>query len=363
MKVAVVGAGVIGHAVAYELAARGARVGLIDSRGTGAGATMASAGVLAPYIEGHSEALLKLSTCSLGSFDRFIGRVSADCGRTIEYQRSGTLQVACDAAAATQLVTAAGRLATAGVAHEYLDGDAARLLEPSLGDRVVAALRVPTHGYVNVDDLMPALEAASARHGATLSVALVSRIAAVGGGVRITGSETFDADAVVLAAGSWSGLVDLSPASAPPVKPIRGQRLHLQCATRVLSHVVWGTSCYLVPWQDGSILVGATVEDVGFDEHATVEGVRDLLDSAAALVPALAGARFESVRVGLRPLTADGLPVIGASSTMPGIYFATGHYRNGVLLAPLTAALIADLVLEGRERPDLAFVSPGRFGL
>jgi glycine oxidase len=130
-----------------------------------------------------------------------------------------------------------------------------------------------------------------------------------------------------------------------------------------MSHVIWGTRGYLVPWRDGSVLVGATSEDVGFDERSTASGVQGLLESAGELVPATRLARFEEVRVGLRPLTADELPVIGASSTMPGVYYATGHYRNGVLLAPLTALIVADLLLDGRERPEHAAVRPDRFGL
>ena len=118
-----------------------------------------------------------------------------------------------------------------------------------------------------------------------------------------------------------------------------------------------------MPWRDGSLLVGATVEDVGFDESTTPAAVRTLARAAAALVPAARGARIHDVRVGLRPKTADGLPAIGRSSTMPSVFYATGHYRTGVLLAPLTAALIADLVLDRREDPALALVRPDRLGL
>ena len=119
----------------------------------------------------------------------------------------------------------------------------------------------------------------------------------------------------------------------------------------------------MVPWEDGSVLVGATSEEVGFDERATAAAVRTLLDASTRLVPELATAFFEEVRIGLPPATPDELPVMGASSTMPGVFYATGHFRNGVLLAPLTALAIADLVLEGRERPELALVRPDRFGL
>jgi glycine/D-amino acid oxidase-like deaminating enzyme len=130
-----------------------------------------------------------------------------------------------------------------------------------------------------------------------------------------------------------------------------------------LSRVVWGTDCYLVPWRDGSLLVGATVEEAGFDETATAAGVTRLLESSAELLTTMPEARFDTVRIGLRPGTPDELPLIGPSSTMPGVYYATGHYRNGVLLSPLTAKLVAALVLDGRRDPDLELVRPDRFGL
>jgi glycine/D-amino acid oxidase-like deaminating enzyme len=147
------------------------------------------------------------------------------------------------------------------------------------------------------------------------------------------------------------------------VRPVRGQLLHLHFNSRPLSRVVWGTDCYLVPWRNGALLVGATVEEAGFDETATAAGVTRLLEASADLLTAVPQARFEAVRVGLRPGTPDELPLIGPSSTMPGVYYATGHFRNGVLLSPLTAKLVADLVVDGRRDPDLELVRPDRFNL
>jgi glycine/D-amino acid oxidase-like deaminating enzyme len=144
---------------------------------------------------------------------------------------------------------------------------------------------------------------------------------------------------------------------------VRGQLLHLRLPRPVISQVVWGERCYLVPWSDGSVLVGATSEEVGFDERSTAAGVHGLLEHAMELVPGLASASFEEVRVGLRPATSDELPIVGASSTMRRVFYATGHYRNGVLLAPLTALAVADLILEGRERSEFAAARPARFGL
>jgi glycine oxidase len=364
VNVTVVGAGIVGCAVAYELASRGARVTILDPRGAGQGATRASAGVLAPYIEGHAEPLLRLTTCSLAQYQQFIDRLRSDTHRDIEFRRTGTLQVALATHEAEQLADAARGLAAANVDHRLLNQDDIRRLEPALTPAATAALLIPQHAYVGVGTMMAALEDALAGHSVTVETASLQRIRETDSGVQIaTRADTRDADAVVLAAGSWSGGVEMSPAIAPPVTPVRGQLVHLRFAESPVAHVIWGPRGYLVPWRDGSLLVGATSEDVGFDESATAGGVQSLLESARELVPASHSARFDEVRVGLRPATADELPVIGASSRMRGVYFATGHYRNGVLLAPLTASMVADLVMDGRARPELALVRPDRFGL
>jgi glycine oxidase len=364
VKIAIAGGGVVGCAVAYELASRGALVEIIDPRGIGRGATHASAGVLAPHVEGHFEPLLRLAVCALEHYDAFVARVSRDARQPIEYRRTGTLQAGRGEREVRQLQEGARRLRAGRVQHTWLSGDGARELEPALSADVSAALLVPHHGYVAVPMLMAALEAALSHHNVARSAARVERIDATGQGIQLTTHErSVSAEAVVIAAGSWSGGVSMAGTLSDAVRPIRGQLLHVRCPEPPVSRVIWGTSAYLVPWQDGSLLVGATTEDVGFDESATVAGVRDLIAGAAGIVPAIHAARFEEVRVGLRPRSGDELPLIGASSTMRSVYYATGHYRNGVLMAPLTAALVADLVLEGRERPELALTRPDRFGL
>lgn len=349
MNITVVGAGVVGCAVAYELASRGARVQLIDPRGPGRGATLASAGILAPFVEGHSPALLRLGTCSVAMWDDFIRRVQSASGRAIEYERSGTLHVALNEAQSADLLQLAGSFKDAGVAHTLLDARDAAKLEPGLARATTAALLVPAHGFVGPSSLIDALVRAVTARGVTMVQA------------RATNVSEIQSDAIVIAAGSWSA--EFANARQPFVKPIRGQLLALSMEQRPAARVVWGTDCYIVPWKDGTVLVGATVEDVGFDERTTTAGLRDLLNAAVQLMPVLEHAQFHEARVGLRPKTADELPAIGRSSTMPHVFYATGHYRNGVLLAPLTASLIADLVLDGRERPELADVRPDRFGL
>jgi glycine oxidase len=364
VNIVVVGGGIIGCAVAYELASRGARVQVFDPRGLGQGATRASAGVLAPYIEGHADALLALAKCGLDHYDGFVSRVAADARRRVEYRRSGTLQVACTEAQVAELSRASDRLARARVSYSLLRVGEVRRLEPALGSAVSAGVLLPEQGYVAVAAFVAALEAAATRHGVTFHTDPVENIKPATNGVEVrTASAMVAADVVVVAAGSWSGRLSMTPALPPPVRPIRGQLLHVAFAEPPLSRVVWGARAYLVPWLDGSLLIGATSEDVGFDESATVDGVRRLLDAAGELLPGVHGARFLGVRVGLRPSTADELPIIGPSSTMRGVYYATGHYRNGALLAPLTALMLADVILEGRGRTELSLVQPSRFGL
>jgi len=359
VTITVVGAGIVGSAIAHELASRGARVQLIDSRGVARGATRASAGILAPQIEGHIPELRDLATRSLAMYDDFIRRVERDSGRSIEYNRNGTLQVALSQQEAAALTADAQTLARNGVEHALLDRESARRAVPGLSERVISALLVPSHGYVAASALTEAVVGAARAHGVRLITAAVLSIDGGTTKARITTDDgLIESDIVVVASGSWP--VPSRPAAGPSVKPIRGQLVQLRCDAVLASHVLWGQACYVVPWSDGTVLVGATVEDVGYDERPTAEGVRRMLDAAIGLVPSLVSAQFEEVRVGFRPKASDELPIIGRSDTMPHVFYAIGHYRNGVLLAPLTAQLMADLILEDKERAELALVRPGR---
>lgn len=362
--VAVVGAGVIGEAITHELVSRGASVTLFDARGAGLGSTQAAAGMLVPYLEGFQRPLLPIAAKSLEMYDAFVDRVSRDAGIGVEYRRTGSLQVATDDSL-DELQQLYSETSREGVECELLDAKGARSAEPSLGPDVSGACFVKAHGFVVASELSGALAAASIKRGARMRVpARVTRVAARHGSidVRLENDETINARHVVIAAGSWSGQIELEGIPPLPVKPVRGQLLQLSWDGPPLSRIVWGPRCYLVPSSGGTVLVGATVEDAGFDERTTVAGVRDLLDAACDLIPHLWQATFVGARVGLRPGTADDMPIIGASSRMPGLVYATGHFRNGVLLAPLTARAVADLVLDNRADPLLAAAAPQRFG-
>jgi glycine oxidase ThiO len=357
MDIAIVGAGIIGCAVARELASRGVRCALFDDRPVAGGATQASAGMLAPYVEAHEPGpLLDAGVRSLSLYDAWIDAVREESGLDVEYRRIGTLEVATDPDGALALQGAAARvpalrtfLTAADVARDH----------PAVG-AVAGALFTPVHGYVAAPDLAAALAAAAERRGTRVHHTCVRAIDASAQSVRLrTNDQVVDAGGVVIAAGAWANSID--GIQLPPVHPVRGQILRLGWHGRPLSTMVWGPECYIVPRVDETILVGATVEDVGFDERNTAAGIRDLLDAACDLLPEAWGATFIEARAGLRPATSDALPVIGPDPRQPLVVHAAGHYRNGVLLAPITARAIGDWIVDRRRDPLFDVFSADRF--
>lgn len=354
----VVGAGIIGCAIARELAVRGVACTIVDDRPVAGGATRASAGMLAPYVEAHERGpLFDLAIRSLALYDNWIEAVRGESGIDVEYGRIGTLEVAFDAEGAANLKQASLAHGAAGVS--WLEPAEARQAHPALG-AISGALFTPIHGYVSAPQLAAALAVCAERRGATRVRARVERIARTGSFFEIhTSAGPLAASRIVLAAGAWTNAI--AGIRTPPLRPVRGQLLHLGWRGRPLSSIVWGPECYIVPWQDGSLLVGATVEEVGFDERVTAVGVRDLLEAACELLPEGWGATFVEARAGLRPATPDQLPVLGVDPAEPGVIHASGHYRNGVLLAPITASLVADLLVQEKSDPALEDFRPDRF--
>lgn len=365
-SVIVVGAGIVGCTVAYELAKSGASVHVVETRAPGQGATRASAGILAPFIEGHGSTLLRdLGKRSLDLYDAFIARLSQDSNHHLVYRRNGTFELAFSTADAGRLGELAALLADRGVRWSWIEPQQFKDYEPHAAPNALGALLIPAHGYVGVTSLTLAAAAAAETFGArfTMETGAIRIFPAYGGRVGVqTPTETLDADRVVLAAGSWSSQISIEGVADIPVKPIRGQLIQLQTAAGAIERVMWGPDGYLVPWPDGSVLVGSTVEDVGFDESHTTEAVEHLRNAAATLVPGLADAPMTSVRTGLRPKGPDDVPILGRSKVVSGLIYATAHYRNGVLFAPLTVELVRDLVFDRAADPALRDLDPSRVG-
>ena len=362
MNVIVIGAGVIGASCADALAVAGHAVAMLDMRGAGRGASQASAGVLAPYIEGHhDDPLLGLCTDSLALYDDFIARVRDSSGRAIEYARSGTIEVALTDADVSRLTTLHAWLAARDVASEWLDAAEAHRRDPAMSPDIRGALFIAAHGFVNVPQLVAALVQSAAFRGATLEVPTeVIRVEPSKDRVTVViDGERRECDAVVIAAGAWSSRVRIAGLPPIEVKPIRGQLLHLGWPDNapMPKQVVWAERCYTVPWTDRTLLVGATAENVGFDERSTTAGVHDLMTAVGEILPAAWHASLKEVRVGLRPAPFDSaqgtpfdfaqakpVPLIGPAPNSPRVILATGHFRNGVMLAPLTAVKVVEYV-------------------
>jgi glycine oxidase len=362
----VIGAGIVGCAIACELVRRGASVSILDARAPGGGATQASGGMLAPYSEAAAGGpLLALGARSLGLFDEFVATLEGESGTRVGYERSGTLHIARAHDSLAEFDATHRELEAMGAVSERLSAAAALAQEPNLAADVLGGLLIPNQGAISAPEMTRALAVAARRRGAGfLDPARARRIGARTGGIVIeTERGSLQAGAVVLAAGAWSSQIAIDGVSGPvPVKPVRGQLLHLHWPGTQVARITWDERCYLVPWRDGTLLVGATVEDAGFEERTTVSGVQGLLDAVCSLLPLAASASLLSARVGLRPRSPDPLPIVGWSDVIPGLMYATGHYRNGVLLAPLTAQIVADAMVNGTADPALALTRPSRFG-
>jgi glycine oxidase len=320
--------------------------------------------MLAPFTEVRASGPFEaLCIEGLAVYDDFVARLHGATDASFEYTRCGSLELALDPAGLAHLEAEYLRVADWPAAGaEWLSAEDVARRQPGLSPAVAGGLLLSGQGRVAPADFTAAMIAAARAAGADVTAgAPVSRVVRTASGYVVhAGGQALRADRVVMCAGSWINRVDLGEPPAPGVRPIRGQVVLLRPRVPVGSRILWGPRCYLVPRADGCVLVGATVEDVGFDETTTVAGLTALMQAAAELVPALAEASLVEVRAGLRPVTRDALPVIGARTGEPGLVYAAGHYRNGALLAPITARIVADAVIDGRRHPALDALGPDR---
>jgi glycine oxidase len=355
----VVGGGIIGCAVARELALRGLSVTVMERDSPGRRATWAAAGMLSPLGEAMDDGpFLALAEDSLRRYASFVHGLREASGIDVEYRTNGKLHVALDGEDDTIRALAA-HPAAARFDVRVMDGDGARALEPALPGRVTAGVLVGRDHRINNRLLAQALLASAMAAGvgfrtASPVAAIATRHHAVTG-VRLASGEAIDAGHVVLAAGAWCSHIEGLPA-AVPVRPVKGQMFAVDGRSRgpdrrtvgIPSRVVQSARCYVIPRDDGRLLVGATVEDVGFRKGATPAGLTGLMTAAMEVVPAIADLPVVETWAGFRPATPDLMPIIGADPDLSGLVYATGHYRNGILLAPVTAAAAADIVTQGR---------------
>ena len=366
-RVVVVGAGVAGLGVAWALARRGHAVRVLDRGEPGRGASWAAAGMLAPGAEiGFDELdLYALGRDSLARWPAFARELEAAAGRPVGYRTEGTLVAADDRDSARALRRLYRFQREHGVPVEWLTGDEAAELEPLVSPRIPGAILSPDDHQVDNRAVVDALLAACRAAGVELAANAPVRAVEAGPLVHLQSGHPVGADAVVIAAGVGSaGIAGLDP--PPPVRPVKGQALALRMTDALrVERVVRGPRAYLVPKSDGRLVVGATSEDVGPDTALTAGGLYRLLEGAVRVVPGVEEMEIVETWVGLRPASRDHAPILGRART-PGVVYATGHYRHGILLLPATAELVADeveRVLSGdaETAAALAPFSPLRF--
>jgi glycine oxidase len=364
--VLIVGAGVIGLACAWRAARAGARVRVLERDRPAAAATGVAAGMLAPVGEASwgEEALLSLNLDSLRRWPDFARELEADASDDVGYAEIGAMHVALDRDEAEALRRRHELHRRFGLESEWLRGSECRRVEPGLATAVRNGVHARHEAAVDPRRLAGALLAALERRGARVdSGAEVIAAERDSGSWRLTtaGGRQVSAPTVVLAAGAWSA-ADWLPAQARlPVRPVKGEILTLRGAPNepVCQGIVAGERVYVIPREDGRLIVGSTVEEAGFDTTVTAGGVHELLREAYRLLPEIAQLELAEASAGLRPGTPDNAPLIGSAAD--GLIVATGHYRNGVLQAPVTAESVVAL-LEGDQPPhDLAPFSPLRF--
>lgn len=366
--VVIVGAGVIGLGIAWRLAQRGARVTVFDRGTAGSGASHAAAGMLAACAEAEpgEEALVALGRLAQAAWPSFAEELREASGIDVELRREGTLVVALTADDQARLRHQLAFQKSLGLPLEWISALEARRREPHFS-AIAGALFSPEDHQVDNRKLSAALNAAAIAAGALVEERVaVEQVVADRDrvrGVRLADGREIEAATVVLAAGPWSRAIGGLPAALlPPVRPVKGQTLTLRMdpAAPLLSHVVWGPNVYLVPRRDGRLIIGATVEEKGFDTTLTAGGMLALLEAAWRIVPAIEELPVHETWVGHRPGSRDDAPILGPAP-LQGLVYATGHHRNGILLTPVTAEHISRLVLDGVVDPAVRPFGMERF--
>ncbi len=367
-QVAIIGGGVMGLGIGWRLASAGCAVDVFERGTAGHGASWAAAGMLAAGVEAEPGEipLLALNRTSLRRWPDFAGELQAASGIDVELRTEGTLALALSGDDLRQLRFTYEFQRSLGIALEWLTAAEARRREPHLAPGLTAAVLSAGDYQVNNRRLGEALAVALRNAGGRLHEnASVLSVETAGG--RVSGVRLADrghaADVVVLAAGAWSReIAGIPPEALPPVRPVKGQLLALRMekAAPLVRHVIWAPGVYLVPRSNGRLILGATVEERGFDETLTAGATLTLLEAAWRALPAIDELAIDEMWAGFRPGSPDDAPILGPCA-VEGLVLATGHHRNGILLTPVTADEVSRCILDGKASATIAPFSIARF--
>ena len=354
--VIVIGGGVIGCAIAYNLAKAQVKTLIIDKADTvGREASWAGAGILASHASTH-DPYAELCRASLGLYPSLAEVLQAETQIDIEFIRSGSIAVFFTDEEKRGLTGLASRRLDRGFSAEVLTPDEVWELEPAISESIVGGVRFPHDAQVRNPKLVQALAKGAALLGTEFlfgnPVTAFLRDGERVVGVEVNGTRLYG-DTFVIASGCWSGTIAAQLGGALPMEPARGQMVLAEAMPPILRHVIDGMGVYLVPRSDGKILIGATVEFVGYDKRTTLEGTQQMIEAGIGLMPSLAEKSFVQTWAGLRPY-AKGGPYIGALPGFDNVFVAAGHFKNGILLAPITGKLIGELITTGNPSMSLA---------
>lgn len=369
-EVAIVGGGVIGLAIARALALRGMTgIVVVERGGVGCESSSAAAGMLAPQAEADSaDDFFKLADRSRGMYRPFAEALREESGIDIELDETGTIYVAATDEDERNCAKRYEWQTKAGLQVERLSGDDARMFEPCISKSVRSALRFPLDFQVENRRLVSALTESNERlgvrllTGTTIDSLWVERNSCHG---LKTSSGFISSPNVVLAAGAWTSTLHNRDNDLPNlgIEPVRGQMVCFETNPRLARHVIYSPRGYIVPRMDGRLLAGSTTENVGYDKRVTASGLHSIIANALEISPAVGGLPLVDCWAGLRPRSVDGLPVLGPYAEIEGLFYATGHYRNGILLAPITGELLAEAIVDKSVSSLLQPFGPGRFDL
>lgn len=365
---AIIGGGVIGCAIAWRLGQAGLRTVVIERGEVGREASWAAGGMLAPLAEAdQADAFFELAVASRRMYADFAAELRAFTGLDIEYRTEGTLFLALSDADEEELTHRWQWQREAGLNVQQLAAAEVQKREPLLTPALRWALQFPNDHQVDNRRLMTALAAAARKAGVEIWTHTEATELAIADD-QVVGLATMRGEikvkAVILAAGCWSGLVktpDGPPLTDLFVTPVRGQMVALEMPTPALQHVIYTSTGYLIPRFSGAVIAGSTTEAAGFDKRMTASGIASILDRAIAVTPSLANQTVLETWAGLRPKTRDNWPILGTDPQVGGLLYATGHYRNGILLTPITAHVISDLVTRGQSSVNVAPFQLSRF--
>jgi glycine oxidase len=362
--VLIIGGGIMGTASAWELARHGVKVVVLERSVPGAEASSAAAGILGAQAEAHAPgAMAELCLASRARYAKFARALGAETHIDVGYRECGVLRVAFGRAGASKLQADNSWQSKRRLAVERLSARGLARYEPALSPQLSGGVRFAADARVEPKALLRALHIAALGRGVTFqSGAFVRRVVVEGEravGVALDDGTVLYAQSIVVAAGSWTSLIDGLGLPSGQVVPARGQIVELELPSPPLSHVVFGPGAYLVPRDDGRVLVGSTLEFVGYEREVTAGAVRDLLTHATALVPALERAGLRAAWSSFRPYTKDEMPLLGRTK-IDRLFLSTGHYRNGILLAPISAEIVRAAVLGQRAPISLAAFHPER---